>query len=212
LGVGSWGFRDAGESCDQGLGHSETMTHPGRVVFFTGPAAAGKSTIAAAWAASRSTPTAHADHDQARFLVRGGYVSRTAAYADPSLREQADQQWLLAAAVCEAMAATYSAWGFDLAVSAFRPPGQWKGCWERLDALHPIIIVLLPALGVLLARDAQREGRSHVGEGSVRRGFAYDWGAWRTDERAYVIDNSELSVEQVVGLVEAEVLRRIVSA
>jgi adenylylsulfate kinase-like enzyme len=54
-----------------------------QVVFFTGPAAAGKSTVAAAWAASRSTPTAHFDHDQARFLVRGGYISRSACPEPP---------------------------------------------------------------------------------------------------------------------------------
>ena len=188
------------------------MTDRGRIVLLTGPAAAGKSTVAQAWAASRSAPTAHFDHDQARFLVRAGYISRTAAHADPSLREQADRQWLLAAAVCEAMAATYTAWGFDFAVSAFRPPGRWKGCWERLDAMQPIIIVLLPTLEALLARDAERTGRSHVGEASVRRGLAYDWDAWRADGRAYVIDNSELSVEQVVALVEEEVLRRSAQA
>jgi hypothetical protein len=32
----------------------------------------------------------------------------------------------------------------------------------------------------------------------------------RADDRAYVIDNSALSVEQVVALVEEEVLRRSV--
>ncbi len=184
------------------------LTQRGRIVLFTGPGAVGKSTIAEAWAASRSAPTAHFDHDQARFLVRAGYVSRTAAHADPSLREEADRQWLLAAAVCEAMAATYTAWGFDFALSAFRPPGTWKGCWERLDAMHPIVIVLLPPLEVLLARDAARVGRSRVGEASLRRGLAYNWDTWRADTRAYVIDNSELSVEQVVALVEAEVRRR----
>jgi chloramphenicol 3-O-phosphotransferase len=188
----------------------QLMTNPGRVVLFTGPAAAGKSTVAEAWAASRSKPTAFFDHDQARFLVRAGYISRSAAHADPSLREQADRQWLLAAAVCESMAATYTAWGFDFALPAFRPPGSWKGCWERLDALNPLIVVLLSALEVLLARDARRTGRSHVGEASVRRGLAYDWEAWRSDARAYVIDNSQLSVEQVVALVEAEVIRRSV--
>jgi chloramphenicol 3-O-phosphotransferase len=184
------------------------MAHHGRIVFFTGPAAAGKSTIAQAWATSRATPTAHFDHDQARFLVHAGYISRTAAHTDPSLREQADRQWLLAAAVCEAMAATYIAWGFDFALSAFRPPGRWKGCWEQLDAMDPLIVVLLPAVDVLLARDAQRTGRSHVGEASVRRGLAYDWEEWRADHRAYVIDNSELSVAQVIGLVEAKVFQR----
>src|SRR5215211_6859590 len=147
------------------------MTKRGRIVFFTGPAAAGKSTIAEAWASSRSAQTAFFDHDHARFLVRAGYISRSAAHADPSLRDQADLQWLLAAAVCEAMAETYTVWGFDFALSAFRPPGNWKRCWERLDAQNPIIIVLLPALEILLSRDARRTGRSWVGEASVRRGF-----------------------------------------
>jgi adenylylsulfate kinase-like enzyme len=99
------------------------MAHRGQIVLFTGPAASGKTTVAEAWTSSRSTPTAHFDHDQARFLVRGGYVSRSAAHADPSLRDQADRQWLLAAVVCEAMAETYMSWGFDFALSAFRPPG-----------------------------------------------------------------------------------------
>lgn len=181
------------------------MTSPGRIVMFTGPAAAGKTTVAEAWSASRAVPTAYFDHDQARFLVRAGYISRTAAHATPALREQADRQWLLAAAVCESMAATYTAWGVDFALSAFRPPGRWQGCWERLDTMELYIVVLLPALEVLLARDAQRTGRSHVGEASVRRGLAYDWQAWSDDSRACVIDNSALTVEQVVALVEAKV-------
>jgi chloramphenicol 3-O-phosphotransferase len=188
------------------------MLPHGQIVLFTGPGAAGKSTVAEAWARSRATPTAFFDHDQARFLMRAGYVSRTAAHANPALRPQSDHQWLLAAAVCEAMATTYSAWGVDFALSAFRPPGSWQGCWEQLDAMNPIIIVLLPTLATLLARDAARTGRSHVGEASVRRGFGYSWDAWHTDPRAYVIDSTELSIEQVVALVEAEVLRRAAPA
>lgn len=184
------------------------MSEQGQVVLFTGPSAAGKSTVAAAWAQSRSTPTAHFDHDQARFLVQGGYISRTAARADPSLRKLADHQWLLAAAVCESMAATYRAWGFDFALSAFRPPGQWNNCWGQLDEMNPLIIVLLPTLEVSLKRDASRTGRSRVGEDGVRRNFLYDWQAWRANPRAYVIDNSGLNVEQVVMLVEGAVLKR----
>jgi chloramphenicol 3-O-phosphotransferase len=184
------------------------MTTQRNVVFFTGPAAAGKSTTAAAWAAARATPAAHVDHDQARFLVRGGYISRTAAHADPALREGAERQWLLAAAVCEAMTATYLAWGVDVAVSAFRPPGRWMGCWEQLDRLAPLLVVLLPPPDVLLARDAERTGRQHVGQASVKRGLGYDWNAWRDDPRALVIDNAVLSVAQVVELVDVELQRR----
>jgi hypothetical protein len=48
-------------------------------------------------------------------------------------------------------------------------------------------------------------------QGRVNSGLAYNWEAWRTDARAYVIDNSGLSVEQVVALVEEELLRRSIS-
>lgn len=182
-------------------------TKRGQIVFFTGPAAAGKSTVAEAWATSRTKQTAHFDHDHARFLVRAGYIDPAASLANPALREAAEAQWLLAAAVCEAMAVTYTTRGVDFALSAFCPPGNLKESWEPLDALNPMIVVLLPRLEVVLRRDANRVGRSHVGEQGVRRNFAYDWETWRTDKRAYVIDNSELNVEQTVALVEAEVIR-----
>lgn len=70
-----------------------------------------------------------------------------------------------------------------------------------------LLLYLKQLLEVVLRRDANRVGRSHVGEQGVRRNFTYDWETWRTDKRAYVIDNSELSVEQTVALVEAEVIR-----
>jgi len=186
---------------------NKMTTKRGQIVFFTGPSAAGKSTVAEAWATSRTKQTAHFDHDHARFLVRAGYISPEASLANPALREAAEDQWLLAAAVCEAMAVTYTTRGVDFALSAFCPPGNLKESWEPLDALNPIIVVLLPMLEVVLRRDANRVGRSHVGEQGVRRNFAYDWETWRTDKRAYVIDNSELNVEQTVALVEAEVIR-----
>jgi chloramphenicol 3-O-phosphotransferase len=185
------------------------MTIPyGRVVLFTGPTSAGKSTCAAAWAGARTKPTAHFDHDQARFLLRSGYVSRSAAHANPSLADEADRQWMLSIAVCEVVAETYALSGYDIALSAFRPPGSWRNCWERLDKLDPLIIVLLPTLETLLIRDTERTGRSHTGETSIHRALNYDWEAWRSDQRALVIDNSALSVDAVVAQVEVEFTRR----
>jgi len=177
-------------------------------VLFTGPSAAGKTTIAEAWASGRSARTAYFDHDQARFIVRAGYVSRTAARANESLREEGDRQWLLSVAVCEAMAETYVDWGYDFALSAFRPPGEWMDCWRRLDQLNPLIVVLLPSLEVLISRDASRTGRAHVGEENIRRSLRYDWPAWRADARALVVDNSELSVAQVAEMVESELVAK----
>ncbi len=182
-------------------------TKRGQLVFFTGPAAAGKSTVGEAWATLRTKQTAYFDHDHARFLVRAGYVDPAESLVNPALREAAVEQWLLAAAVCEAVVVAYTTRGVDVALSAFCPPGNWEESWASLDALNPIIIVLFPMLEVVLRRDANRVGRTHVGEPGVRRNFAYDWETWRTNKRACIIDNSALSVEQTAALVEAEVLR-----
>lgn len=38
--------------------------------------------------------------------------------------------------------------------------------------------------------------------------MTYDWEQWRADERAIVIDNSALSVDDAVARVEHEVARR----
>ena len=177
---------------------------------FTGPTGAGKSTCAEAWADAegRARPTAWFDHDQARFLLRAGYLSRSAAHADPSLRPEADRQWLLAASVCEAMAETYVADGVDFALSTFRPPGEWKGCWRRLDALEPVTIVLVPPIEVALAHDEERTGRARTGEGSIQRAYQYPWEAWRGQPRTHLIDNRDLGVDEVVRLVEELVTRR----
>ena len=175
----------------------------GKVVLFTGPTGAGKSTCAQAWAESRGQPTGWYDHDEARFVLKSGYVSRRAAAADPSLRPEADRQWLLAAEVCEAIATTYIDAGVDFSLSAFRPPGQWQGCWARLDQMQLLVIVLCPPVEVALARDATRVGRAHTGEASIRRAYSYAWHEWRSSDNARLVDNSEMSVPEVVALVES---------
>ena len=184
-------------------GHSVAADRrQGRVVLFTGPTGAGKTTTAQAWASGRTSETAWFDHDEARFLLKAGYVSRSEVAADESLRPAADRQWLLAAAVCEAMAATYVAEGVDFALSAFRPPGDWNGCWAGLDRLDPVVVVLWAPIGVALARDAGRAGRARTGEASIRRAYSYPWGDWATKPGCYVVDNSSLSVDEVASRVE----------
>ena len=178
-------------------------------MLFVGPSASGKTTVAEAWAETRDRPTAFFDHDHARFLRRAGYVSRMAAHADPSLRDEADRQWLVAASVCESMAEVYTSAGIDFSLAAFRPPGRWKGCWERLDSMDPVIILLLPTDETLFARDAKREGRSHVGEETIRRNLLWSWSDWRSDARVLTIDSSDLSVEETVARVEEEFARRL---
>ncbi len=105
------------------------------------------------------------------------------------------------------MAQAFIAEGVDFALSAFRPPGAWKGCWSVLDTLDPIIVVLLPPMSTALERDETRTGRAHTGRASIERAYGYDWEAWRGDERAWVLDNSSMTVDEVVAQVERLCLR-----
>ncbi len=187
---------------------NEKVIHQGQVVLFTGPAAAGKTTLAEAWAQHNPHPTACFDQDQARFLLRSGYVSRSAAHADPTLQPEADRQWLLSIAICESFAETYTSWGYDCALSAFRPTGAWNHTWERLDRLRLTVVVLLPSLETLLARDAQRSGRAHVGEASLRRGLCHNWAGWRDDPRAVLLDSSGETVDATLDRVVAALQER----
>jgi hypothetical protein len=145
------------------------------------------------------------DQDHARFILRSGDVSRSAVAAASSLRQQADEQWLLAARVCEAVAGEYLKSGLDFAVSAFRPPGEWMGCWQGLDAMMPLVVVLVCPLELALARDAARVGRAHTGEASIRRAFGYDWERWRDVPGALVLDNSVSDPQVAIDLVEEAV-------
>jgi len=52
-----------------------------------------------------------------------------------------------------------------------------------------------------VTRDAQRSGRAYTGEATIRRALTYDWNQWNSDPRAIVIDNTDLSVDEVVGRV-----------
>jgi hypothetical protein len=105
------------------------------------------------------------------------------------------------------MAQTYVTYGVDVALSAFRPPGEWKGCWKSLDTFNPLVVVLLPSLDVMLTRDETRVGRMRVGEETIHRAMGYDWASW-ADSGAALIDNSQLSVDEVVAEVERLYLAR----
>lgn len=90
-----------------------------------------------------------------------------------------------------------------------RLPGPLNLVQEKL--LSPLIIVLLPTLEALITRDAQRTGRAHTGEASIRRALSYDWGLWQQDHRAIILDNSHLSVDDVVARVSEFYTERFVN-
>lgn len=166
--------------------------HPGAVLFVTGPSGAGKSTAALAWASSRPLPCALIDHDHIRHFIKSGF-------ADPGLGwdARAQRQWELARSICCDLARRYTAAGIDCVLDAFSPVPDFQDWAAGLDGIVLRVAVLLPPLDIVLMRNAQRVGEARLSEQSVRENYGWMEG-WRRVPTALVIDNSDMSVDEVV--------------
>ena len=162
-----------------------------RLVFFTGPAGAGKTTTARAWCATRR---------RAVYLESEAFWHRIVAGLAHPLGTGGEQahQYAAAAAACCAAARSYVAAGFDVAIHDACGPDEYERHWRhRLGPIGCEVVVLLPALETTLARGAARA--KEVPADVVRRQHAASQG-WPEARR---IDTSTLSVDEVVDAVVA---------
>jgi predicted kinase len=159
-------------------------------VLLTGPAGAGKTTAARAWARQQDAPAAHLSLDGVRrFLVKG--------YANPEdgWTAAARAQHRVARGICAEAARRYLAAGcrciVDDAIFPAWPGAGYEDWRTELGTAPHVVIVLLPSLAVLLERNARRQLRARLREETVRTIVAMMDG-WRQGPFP-VIDNSRLS-------------------
>ena len=167
----------------------------------TGPAGAGKSAIAEAWADTRAHPCAHVPLDRVRSFVRSGFVNPVDGWNDETQR-----QLDLARGSVAVLARRYVEAGFscvidDVVFPEWAPSGfdRWR---QELDGLTPHLIVLMPSLERCIERNAGRGGEDVLPGQMVRRIYS-DMSPWLRQADVSVIDNSELSVKDAVRAIEA---------
>jgi predicted kinase len=166
-----------------------------QVLLVTGPAGAGKTTTARYFASARVEPTLYLSLDD----VRGGVLSGLANPADGWNPEVA-RQYSLAQQSIGHTARLYVGSGFQVVIDdAIFPDWQeanlarWHEVLQRLECR---LVVLLPRLDVVQARNTQRSGLRLLHPDLVKT--IYDMMLpWR-DRDVLVIDNSDVSVEQTV--------------
>ncbi len=165
-----------------------------RVMLITGPAAAGKTTVAEAFAVSRPQPTVLVRHDAVRDCVRSGRAPEGELFGP-----EAEQQWRLARAVCTATLRIYLLGGFDCVIDAFVPESdtEWRAATPPGVAFRSF--VLMPPLEVVLRRNRRRP-RGRMSDVAVRLNYA-EFVSHPLDG-AVTIDTSVLSPRQVVSLLE----------
>jgi AAA domain len=170
------------------------------VLLLTGPAGAGKTTVAAEWAATRGSPTAHVSLDDVRDFVKADYAN-----PEDGWNEKTQAQYDFARELCAMIARRYVESGIGCAVDDAIFPEWTEVGYDRWDrALRDVqhaLVVLFPRLEVAL----QRNGEGHDGHRRLRaetlRMIYDDMLPWR-DTNASIIDNSDLSIAETVAEVE----------
>lgn len=164
------------------------------LLLITGPAGAGKTTTAAAWASSHSETAAHLSHDSVTLFVRSGFVSGADAHRNP----EGERQWRVGIDICAAAARVYAAAGIHCAIDTFLLPSH-RHLWRSggTDAVfQPRIVVLLPGVEHAVGRNAGRVNWG-VSEEAVRANHAA-MEAWLDVPDVLVLDNSRMALPDVV--------------
>ena len=173
---------------------------PRHVVLISGPAGAGKTATASAWAKSHRHPTVHLSIDTIRRFVKSGYAN-----PEDGWNEETQRQYDLAQVACAGVARKYGEGGYWCAIDdAVFPdwPEVGYGKWQAVLApIQSRLVVLLPSLDRVLERNGIRSDRSRLKESTVR--MIYDMMVeWRDCSHAVVIDNSDLTIEETVAALD----------
>jgi chloramphenicol 3-O-phosphotransferase len=168
------------------------------VILVTGPAGAGKSTVARELC-RRFPRAAHIDVDLLRWrMVVSGYVRPEEAYGPQP--EEALRQLALAACNASALARNFVLEGFLAVIDDVIETRELLDVYlDQLSDLGAVYVVtLLPDAAVLAARDAGRSGDAVIGSRSEElrriiaangetRGIRLDTSAWTVEETTDVI-------------------------
>jgi chloramphenicol 3-O-phosphotransferase len=169
------------------------------VVLLTGPAAAGKTAAARAWASTRPFPAAHVSLDDVRDLLKSGHVNPEDGWTPEVARQLA-----LARSIVADMAHRYDEHGVRLVVDDAIFP-NWDVAGEEpwraaLRDLGYTLIDLLPSFEAVRERNRLRAGRKRLRNETLRVIYA-DMLGWR-ERGAAVIDNTDLTVQETVDSME----------
>ncbi|MBI2011387.1 AAA family ATPase [Candidatus Daviesbacteria bacterium] len=169
------------------------------ILLITGPAGAGKSSVADSWAKKQKIPTIHLSLDQFRYFVKSGLVDPQEGWS-----EETKRQLSLAQKSCAEVVKIYLAEGYNCVIDdAVFPEWEEAGLDNWKQVLGPVamkVVVLMPSFDALIRRNFLREGEEKLSDEMVKTIYEM-MESWK-DKEEVVIDNSNLTVEQTVEELE----------
>ncbi|MDP6667435.1 MAG: AAA family ATPase [Dehalococcoidia bacterium] len=171
-----------------------------RILLITGPAGAGKSTVADDWAKTRDGRCAHLSLDAFRLLVKSGYHDPR-----PGWNDEAQRQLDIARSNVAAVVIGFVESGIDCVIDdAVFPNWEQAGIdrWKRaLGDIEIDLVALLPQWPVIRDRNDARDDVDRLPRDMLRKIYD-DMAGWREQTRVPVIDSSDLSVPETVAEIE----------
>jgi chloramphenicol 3-O-phosphotransferase len=164
------------------------------MVMFTGPAGAGKTTLARAWCATRRRAV-HVELDEVRHLIVSGLVDPQTV--GPAQAEQYDTS----VAACCALVREFIRRGYDVAVDDAVDPDEFERYWlPRLGSIKCSVVVVRPSLKVVLERGTGRSKRVRPDVVRNQHAAASRWPTERTiDTTVQSIEESLESVHRLIA-------------
>lgn len=169
---------------------------PGQILLITGPAGAGKTTVADAWARARGDRCAHLSLDSFRLLVKSGYHDPRLGWNDEGQRQLDIARSNIASVATRFMESEISCVIDDVVFPNWEPSGLDR--WKRV--LGPIdidLIAIIPQWSVIRDRNAARDETDRIPQEMLRKIYD-DMVGWRDRPDVPVVDNSTLSIAETI--------------
>ena len=175
------------------------MSSSGHILLITGPAAAGKTTVADAWAKTRGEPCAHLSLDSFRLMIKSGYHDPRTGWNDEGQRQLDMARSNVASVAIRFVESGISCVIDDVVFPNWEASGldRWKRAFEPVEL---DFVAIIPQWNVILDRNAARDEAEKIPLEMLRRIYD-DMAGWNDRPDVPVVDNSVLSTAETISAI-----------